>query len=327
MWPNWNASAKDTLLKQLYKDMVEFRIEREMNVTPDMYVPIHYMSNPQCVASLRNALCWYNFPKCNDANRSLPMCDSTCQEYYKNCKYPGAIGAFGACSDGAIDSKGLFDSGVKPGPDQKLAADRPKGKSAGEPNAEETCQRRPTDDEIGIIRYPPAPLWYTTWWGIVILSIIGILVVLVLSFLLIPPVLMDYLIATGIRFAKAPYRAFMRLPQMRGLRVLQLLAFLFLLLLGSGVFMMQGGFSRWDAFKDTSSDTIFQFTPVQFIWGQQVMTPLSNEQLKQLQMSCTCTGGARRGVPDVMPWLVAAAVHHFFSAVNEFALSGQGCML
>merc|ERR1719359_1058123 len=128
----------------MFKDMVELRIAREMNVTSQMYVPIHYMSNPNCVHALRNALCWYNFPKCSDNNRSLPLCESTCNEYFSNCKYkPDGSGNFGMCSEGDVSTRGLFQSDVRPGPDQMLAKDRPNDEDI------ETCSRRPTDDEIG----------------------------------------------------------------------------------------------------------------------------------------------------------------------------------
>lgn len=301
LWPNWNATAKDKLLKKLFKDMVELRIAREQNVTPDMYVPIHYMSNPNCVHALRNTLCWYNFPKCNDLNVSLPLCSSSCNEYYGNCKYKttAADGSFGMCQPGP-NSDGLFRSGVKPGPDQQFAADR-LNKGA------DTCQRAPTEAEIGITAEEVDPVWYTTWWGISLLIISGLVVVGLLSYILIPPVLMSFLIVTAIKLSWLPYRVWMGLPTLRGNKVLLSLAVVFVALLAVGTYqMLSSGFSRWDQYKDANADVAYQFKPPQFIWGQQATKPLTNQQLRQLKDSCSCTGGTDRGLPSILVLVVAA---------------------
>lgn len=316
MWPNWNATAKDMLLKKLFKDMVELRIDRERNVTPDLYVPIHFMSNPDCVNALRNALCWHNFPKCNDVNRSLPLCSSSCNEYYSNCKYqlPGAI--FPACKDAVRTSgeaatgsetdsyppRGLFQSDVRPGPDQVLAEDRPNG-------AADTCSRQPTDAEIGITAEEAETKWYTTWWGIILLSLAGLVVLAILAYILIPPVLMEYLLQAGARGLRFPLRLWKSLPQIRGRKVLVVLAIVFLGLVGAGMYQIQkGGFRRWDKYQDTKSDVEYQFKAPMMIWGTQATKPLTNQQLSQLKESCTCTGNAyssHRGLTGLLGIVVA----------------------
>jgi hypothetical protein len=295
MWPEWNATAKDALLTGMFKDMVEKRIAREMNITPDMYVPIHYMSNPACVNALRNALCWYNFPKCDDLNRSLPLCESTCEEYYSNCKFK----SLAVCEPSSYNSEGLFKSGVTPGPDQVLAKDR-------EDEEKDTCKIVPTDKEIGITPEEKETPWYLTWYGLGGLIIIGMIVVFVLGYLLIPPVLMEYLLNATNRLLHAPLKFWMALPLFKGNKVLGCGAFVFVILVVVGMVQtVTGGFKRWDDYKETEEIAEYQFTPPPFIWGMQAITPLTNQQLRQLKNSCSCTGGAPRGLPSLATLIAA----------------------
>lgn len=291
MWPEWNATAKDLLLKAMFKDMVEARVARERNVTPDMYVPIHYLSNPNCVNSLKNALCWYNFPKCDDTNRSLSLCKSTCNEYYTNCKYKSLEG----CDASSIDQKGLFQAGVEPGPDQQLA----EAETA-------VCQRTPTDAEIGITVEEAETPWYKSWYGIIGMSLAGLIVIILLGYILIPPVLMSYLKVQSVRLSWFPYRFWMGIPLLRGRKVLCCMVFVFFALFAAGVYQtISKGFTRWDAWKDDRAEGEYQFQPPQFIWGTQATKPLTNQQLRQLKNSCSCTGGANRGLPSIFAVAVA----------------------
>jgi len=102
---------------------------KEMNVTKSAYVQVRFTSNPECITAYKNALCWYNFPKCGNYNESLPLCKSSCESYYGACGYkPGSDGtfqtheqdkedeAFGLCSEARTELDGLFASGVT-GPD------------------------------------------------------------------------------------------------------------------------------------------------------------------------------------------------------------------
>jgi len=305
MWPNWNATAKDLLIKRLFKDMVELRIERERNITPELYVPIHYMSNPDCVNALRNALCWYNFPKCNDENRSLPLCKSTCNEYYKACKFkPSEAGLFPFCEKSSIEKLGLFNSGIEPGPDQTLAED----KKDTHGQRENTCERQPTDSEIGITAEVAATVWYKTWWGILSLTVGGLVAVALFAFLLIPPVLMEYLVTSFKRLLKMPYKAWMFLPQLKGKKVLIIQIVVFLALMIVGIYnTITGGFSRWNKFKDDHKEAEYQFKPPTYIWGTQAIKPLTNQQLRQMQESCACTGDAFRDAPCFLSLLAAIA--------------------
>jgi len=145
LWSSWNATKKDLLLKGLFKDMVEARIAREMNITPDEYVPVHFLANPDCVAALKNVLCWFNFPKCNDANASLHVCRSSCEQYYTKCKYDsdGKNGLHAACQSETVNNRGIFDSGTS-GREMRLA------------DGNQVCPSTATEDMSNSSLVPPA---------------------------------------------------------------------------------------------------------------------------------------------------------------------------
>merc|ERR1740117_2031898 len=108
---------------------------------------------------------------------------------------------------------------------------------------------------------------------------------------------MEYLVKTGKRLCLAPLVFWLGLPKLKGKKVLVILGLIFLLLLGIGVYnTVQGGFKRWDDFKAKPDPGLYQFVPPATIWGTQAVTALKNQQLRQLQLSCTCTGGAYRGI-------------------------------
>lgn len=130
LWDSWTVKEKDALIGRLFKKAVEARMTREMNRTPNSYVHVRLTTNPECVTAFKNALCWYNFPKCGNFNESLPLCESSCESYFKGCGYTvGSDGTFqthdmdvegekfGLCSPARTSLDGVFASGVT-GPDQ-----------------------------------------------------------------------------------------------------------------------------------------------------------------------------------------------------------------
>lgn len=208
---------------------------------------------------------------------------------------------FPGCSAGEVSSSGLFSSGVRPGPDQTLVEDRE--------NPEDTCQRYPSDAEIGITAEEADVAWYTTWWGQMGIAIAGLALTLFLAWALIPPVLMQYLIKSAKRLGLAPFKFWLGLPLLRGRKVLAGAAFVFVALCAVGVYQtMQSGFGRWDKWQESSDLEAFQFKPAQYIWGTQATKPLTNQQLKQLKMSCSCTGGSHRGLPGALSLIVASVL-------------------
>merc|ERR1711964_641116 len=121
MGEHWNVASKDALLGRHFKTAVEQRIAREMAVTPDEYVPVRFTNNPDCVAAYKNALCWYNFPKCGNYNQSLPLCRSTCDNYFAACGFKGrGAPLYESCKDHAVEAMGLFKANLS-GPEHQLA--------------------------------------------------------------------------------------------------------------------------------------------------------------------------------------------------------------
>lgn len=162
---------------------------------------------------------------------------------------------------------------------------------------------------MGITAEEVIPAWYTTWWGIILLSLAGLVVTAFLSWGLIPPVLMSYLIKTAKRVAWSPIKFWLNLPHLRGRKVLAAMVVTFATLVGVGIYQMwQRGFARWDKWEDPTDFETFQFKPAQIIWGTQASKRLTNQQLRQLKHSCTCTGAAYRGLPGIVALTAATAL-------------------
>merc|ERR1739848_415235 len=84
-----------------------------MNKTDKEYVDVRVLSNAPCMRALKNVLCWYNYPKCNDLNSSLPLCKNSCERFYWNCRYePSGSGEMVGCSADTVAREGLFGSKV-----------------------------------------------------------------------------------------------------------------------------------------------------------------------------------------------------------------------
>merc|ERR1712046_354856 len=108
---------------------------------------------------------------------------------------------------------------------------------------------------------------------------------------------MDYLKKSAAHAAHAPLTLFMDLPHMAGRKILFLVGLVFLVLFIVGSYQTAtGGFTRWDAWRELPRDASYQYKPPRSIWGQQVTTPLTNQQLRQLKDSCSCTGHAYRAL-------------------------------
>mmetsp|Transcript_63623 Transcript_63623/g.170430 ORF Transcript_63623/g.170430 Transcript_63623/m.170430 type:complete len:247 (-) Transcript_63623:98-838(-) len=112
LFPEWNVTTKDALLRRLYKEQVEFRISVEMNITVDNAPVIRFTQNSPCLEAFRKVLCWFNFPRCSTSNVSMPLCRTACSNYYQSCKYEKIGAEYDACKDEVVKTKGLFESGL-----------------------------------------------------------------------------------------------------------------------------------------------------------------------------------------------------------------------
>ncbi|KAH9064715.1 hypothetical protein Ae201684P_003502 [Aphanomyces euteiches] len=69
LWYNHSVKSKDLFLAQICI------IEQ----------PRRGRENKDCQDALKNYMCWLNFPRCDNAGRSLIMCRSVCENFFKAC--------------------------------------------------------------------------------------------------------------------------------------------------------------------------------------------------------------------------------------------------
>jgi hypothetical protein len=49
---------------------------------------VHFYKNDDCQEAYNKYLCYMNFPRCDDAQNSLLLCDTACQSFFRACRYP-----------------------------------------------------------------------------------------------------------------------------------------------------------------------------------------------------------------------------------------------
>jgi len=284
LWPDWNATKKDALLSRLFKDVVERRLAKELNVTPKEFVEIHLLSNKECFTALRNALCWYNFPKCDDSNMSLPLCRESCENFYKSCKYQlDSDGFHEACRDFNIAEDGLFNSGA-PGNDQTLAEDNITCENAlGTGNEEENAQ---------------GEIWLLTPPGLAVSAVAFVFLLFLAYFLLVPYGLRAYVAWALRQIVLVPLSLFRKLPPLRGLTCMGIFACIFLVAVSFGIFWRtlpgQALSVRFARDNLTGEEEVFVgdgFKPAMATNEVAAATDLTERQKRQLLASCSCTGG------------------------------------
>eukprot|EP00929_Paragymnodinium_shiwhaense_P000862 TRINITY_DN101064_c0_g1_i1.p1 TRINITY_DN101064_c0_g1~~TRINITY_DN101064_c0_g1_i1.p1 ORF type:complete len:479 (+),score=74.51 TRINITY_DN101064_c0_g1_i1:86-1438(+) len=308
LWEGWDAAKKDKLIAGIFKDLVEKRIAKEQEVSLSKYVPIHFLANPDCVAAFKNVLCWYNFPKCGDSNRSLPLCRESCDRYFQACLFEpsdAAAGTFSACRANTVAENGIFGSN-QPGPDQVLAEDT------------EVCPS--TAAEAARIQIEtPSPPWYTQWWGMAIIAVAGVFVLINIGNLLIAKGLRAWMLWAFIRVVTWPHRVWTRQPVTKGKTILRVLQGMLVLLLLYGLFLRffpnsGGGLDRFKIKDANTTTTTTTFTPEMAMRKLSADIPLSPKQLKKLIAGCTCTGGASRCLDgaDRFAVLFIGVLLHFY---------------
>lgn len=319
LWLSWTASQKDAQLAQLFKAMVENRLAAEMNMTPDVYVEIHFLQNPDCIAQLKNVLCWYNFPKCDDSNTSLPLCTSSCKQYYLKCGYSDLLkmGSAGPCSQEQVAQYGLFNDNA-PGPDQILA--------------EDTSICRSTQAVVASLSDGGATgPWLLTVQGLAVAGLAGSLAIVLAAYLIVPYWMREVALAALWRGLVWPLETWKRLPRLQGRTLLLLLTLTVAGLTGYGLYRRiassGGTFQRFTSPPPTdtgnastglvsaSEATTGHFIPPESIYKERTSQSLTKGQLRQLIGSCTCTGRAGRRAGHDGAWAAAAVAAAATSAV------------
>jgi hypothetical protein len=114
-WRNHTLANKDAWVKSSWQKEWDIRKTAETNMTlqelhvdewgmPGSVVMRFYAQSEDdpwnfvndCAQAYLNYFCWSNFPRCDEEDRSLVMCESACENYFKSCGYPRDMWRCGA---------------------------------------------------------------------------------------------------------------------------------------------------------------------------------------------------------------------------------------
>ena len=95
LWPEWTAIAKDAVLAEQFSKVVETRISEEKALAKaadgpepqEEFITVRFAQNQDCVLAFKRALCWANFPRCGESGKSYPVCQTSCENYFKSCRF------------------------------------------------------------------------------------------------------------------------------------------------------------------------------------------------------------------------------------------------
>jgi hypothetical protein len=98
VYPNHTISKKDAWVQTMYEQIVEERVEVETDDDllaaqlnefgdPGIIMPRFTDEDrfPNCLTSFKAYMCYINFPRCDEQDKSLIMCKSTCQNLMDTC--------------------------------------------------------------------------------------------------------------------------------------------------------------------------------------------------------------------------------------------------
>jgi len=98
LYPNHTLAAKDAWVSSTHAGIIDARQRAEKNQTlrqlgtnengiPGEVVE-RFFENEDCIGAYKNFICWLNFPRCDEEGRSLVLCMSVCENYFRSCRYP-----------------------------------------------------------------------------------------------------------------------------------------------------------------------------------------------------------------------------------------------
>lgn len=96
LFPNHTILAKDEWVRSVHTRIIALRVALENNGTlrsmgrneqgiPGEIVE-RFSDNEDCFNAYKNFLCWLNFPRCDAESRSLILCRSVCENYFRSCR-------------------------------------------------------------------------------------------------------------------------------------------------------------------------------------------------------------------------------------------------
>jgi hypothetical protein len=99
-FPNSTVGSKDAWVAGVFASVRSRRMLIESGGMPadlqlweggDGLTVKRFTGNNDCQNAYLNFLCWMNFPRCDDQQRSMMLCRSVCVNFFRACKYPTAM--------------------------------------------------------------------------------------------------------------------------------------------------------------------------------------------------------------------------------------------
>ena len=79
-----SIQTKDKWVEETVINTIQSRIEREREQGSNHY---HFYENKDCEEAFARYSCWLNFPRCDEFDESLPLCQSACENLFRVCKF------------------------------------------------------------------------------------------------------------------------------------------------------------------------------------------------------------------------------------------------
>mmetsp|Transcript_25604 Transcript_25604/g.40203 ORF Transcript_25604/g.40203 Transcript_25604/m.40203 type:complete len:247 (-) Transcript_25604:49-789(-) len=95
--------AKDTWLEQETAKTIADRIEQERSLGKSHY---RYFRNKDCQDAYTAYICWLNFPRCDEFQESMPLCQSACENMFRVCGFEQDLWR---CDEDIVDGADEWD--------------------------------------------------------------------------------------------------------------------------------------------------------------------------------------------------------------------------
>jgi hypothetical protein len=79
-----SIKVKDKWVQEYVSSTIATKIDQERSLGKSHY---HYYRNKDCRDAFAAFTCWLNFPRCDEFQESLPMCQSPCENMFRVCGF------------------------------------------------------------------------------------------------------------------------------------------------------------------------------------------------------------------------------------------------
>ncbi|KAL7452063.1 hypothetical protein ACHAWC_004482 [Mediolabrus comicus] len=91
------SEKKDEWVEETVTNTIATRIEQEKSLGTT-----HYFRNQDCQDAYAAFSCWLNFPRCDDFQESLPLCQSACENMFRACGFKSDLWR---CDEDIVDGE------------------------------------------------------------------------------------------------------------------------------------------------------------------------------------------------------------------------------